>query len=353
MNGAEYTTSSNVIKYNTAGVVEWAARIDGSGADSVTGVTTDINNKIYVSGTYGYFQTTASCNGASIKNANGSTAGGLPSACGLGYLVRYTTSGVADWWMYTDNCASLTSPISDASGNLYVISRFDGISSCAMNTNYKYRSGSTAFTVAAGQPYPTTVVFKVNSTGVVVWNSLISSMRYASVMVDGNGNVIVAGQAMTPMTVRHANGTTFSSPSASQWSGFLIKFSSNGVVRWVANSGKQIYGSKMTYVKVIGVDSANNYLIAGSTDWSTSFCHSNGTSALTITGGSAYKLGFVAKYSPDGVFKWASYINQSSSTLFYPSGSVDGTGNVYVSCTYSELFMFLRHRYGASHDGSV
>ena len=61
---------SFLVKYNNLGFVQWATRIDGPGGDGSSGLSIDINNDIYVVGSY-------SSNPVNIYNADGSVFGTL------------------------------------------------------------------------------------------------------------------------------------------------------------------------------------------------------------------------------------------------------------------------------------
>ncbi len=110
-----------LVKYNSAGQVQWATNIDGSGsaADSGWYVTTDSKGFVYMVG--GYNATTGSS--TYLKDVSGNTQKAstiyIPSNGGT-FITKYNSNGIAQWANYLSTGATCYSVFADSLGNLFV-----------------------------------------------------------------------------------------------------------------------------------------------------------------------------------------------------------------------------------------
>jgi hypothetical protein len=198
--------------------------------------------------------------------------------------IKYNSSGIQQWAaMYNGPGIGSNVPVAivtDGSGNVYVTGYSNG--------------GET------GIDYAT---IKYNSSGDSVWvkryNGPGNESDYAiSIVLDGSGNVYVAGYST-------GNGTNFDYAT--------IKYNSAGVQEWVAR-----YNGPGNYYDVassIAVDSMGNVYVTGSSGDNTSMFD-----YATV------------KYNSDGVQQWVSIYNGPiTSNEQAESISADGKGNVYVT----------------------
>jgi len=113
-----------VVKYDTSGFTQWAARIGGISNDDATAVCVDANGNIYVTGTY---QSTP----VTVYNANGTTFGTLANGAAGGlsndvFVVKYNSSGVVQWAArMVGTTADIANGIAaDSGGNVYLTGGF-------------------------------------------------------------------------------------------------------------------------------------------------------------------------------------------------------------------------------------
>jgi hypothetical protein len=88
-----------IVKYTTAGDVQWATRIAGGGIDNATAITVDATG-IYVTGRY--TSTTLTIFNAAIPGggnplASGYTLANPTSTAGFNFLIKYNKAGIAQW----------------------------------------------------------------------------------------------------------------------------------------------------------------------------------------------------------------------------------------------------------------
>jgi hypothetical protein len=176
--GTDYAT----IKYNSAGVQQWAARYNGPGNvdDRALQIALDTSGNVYVTG----------YSGAGASNADYAT-------------IKYNSAGVQQWaarYNGTGNGDDGGYSIAlDGSGNVYV----------------------TGFSLGSGSGYDL-VTLKYNSAGVQDWikryNGTGNGNDYGfSVAVDGSGNVYAAGTRRGIGTFDDFVTVKYNTSGAQQW----------------------------------------------------------------------------------------------------------------------------------------
>lgn len=305
-----------VIKYNAAGVKQWAARYNGPGAgeDKAYAVGVDTDGNVYVAGAStgaggNLDAVTIQYNSAGTRqwvarhNGNANAHDGLndlacdasgnvyvagyvtTTAGGIDFLaLKYNSAGVRQWQAVEkgpgvgeDRANELAL---EASGNVHVA----GYSSNA--------SGNFDF-----------ITVKYKNDGVKIWKKTFNGGANGhdagnDVALDPNGNVFVAG---------------YSNNAAGNEDYLLLKYDANGVLQWNARYNGPGSGTDVAH-DVAADESGNAY----------------------VTGASAGAAGnrdyATHKYNPGGVKQWTARYNG-------PGGSddearrvlVDGSGNVFVT----------------------
>src|SRR5690606_35058106 len=167
-----------LVKFNSAGVRQWATYYGGAQSDIGTSCATDFSGNVYLSG-----QTSSTTNITSGGHQN--TIGGIKDA----FLVIFNSDGVRLWGTYyggsdTDVGYSCTT---DGSGNVYLAGSTESTNNIASGGHQNAKGGgytNDAFLV------------KFNSAGVRQWATYyggnVGDYGY-SCATDGNDNVYLTG----------------------------------------------------------------------------------------------------------------------------------------------------------------
>ena len=109
-----------IVKYTTAGVVQWYTTISGTASDVGNAITTD-STDVYVSGSYNSTGPVTLYNGDSGSGLV-SSGKSLPTSRGVdAYIVKYTTAGVVQWYTTISGTGSDTgNAITTDSTGVYV-----------------------------------------------------------------------------------------------------------------------------------------------------------------------------------------------------------------------------------------
>ncbi len=303
------------VKYNSAGVQQWAARYNGPGNsfERAFSIAVDGSGNVYVTGRSTGIGTAYDY--AAIKyNSSGDSL----------WVRRYNGPGNGD-----DEAHSIAV---DGSGNVYVTGWNTGSGTNRDFATIKYNAGGIqqwvqryngpgngddeAFSIAvdgSGNVYVTGssenvanydyATIKYNSSGDSVWvrryNGPGNDIDWAnSIAIDISGNVYVTGYST-------GNGTYQDYAT--------IKYSSSGVQQWVERYNG--LGNDNDWSTSIAVDASGNVYVTGQTI-------GNGTSNDYTT----------IKYNSSGVQQWVeSYNGPGNSIDEAASIAVDGSGNVYVT----------------------
>jgi hypothetical protein len=158
-------------------------------------------------------------------------------------------------------------------------------------------------------------VAKLNSSGVLQWNTFIGPLETedtVSLALDATGNIFAAGSC------KNTWGTPINPHTGGYKDGFVAKLNSSGVLQWNTFFGSSV-GNE---VNSLALDGTGNIFVAGDSDdaW--------GTPVNPFGEGDPH--GFVAKLNSSGVLQWNTFFGSSDSD-YANSVAPDGTGNIYVT----------------------
>ena len=313
-----------VVKYNSAGTVQWVAKIGGNANDFPFSITTDSAGNITVVGTYTSTTLTAY---SSSGTAFGTTLP-TPNIVGI-FIVQYNSAGTVQWVgrLMGTGTDTVNAVATDTSGNI-VLSGF-----YASSPLTAYSASTTAFaTTLPNSGTQDAFLAQYNSAGAVQWVARIAgtaSDNGYGVATDSSNNIIVSGYfTSTTLTAYNANATAFATTLTVKGTvdTFLVKYNSAGTVQWIAQVGGLAYGLVTT------TDSSGNIFVAGYRGSSVLTAYSVGNIAFSPTL-SAATGAFIVKYNSAGTVQWLATVPTSSSDTFYRI-CTDAGGSAYLTGDY-------------------
>jgi uncharacterized delta-60 repeat protein len=296
-----------LVKYNSAGVIEWQRTLGSASSEQGFGVAVDSSNNVYVTGPI-----------------NGEGAGGSDAL-----IAKYDGSGTLQWQRVFGGAETEQNygVRTDSSNNVYIVgytpqgaggidaliakynssgtfqwqrilglTSFDRFLSIAIDTSDNlYALGFTYSTGAGGNDF---LLAKYNSSGTIQWQRVLGgtgSDNGYSVATDSSGNV-------------YAFGYTGSTGAGSN--DFLIaKYNSSGTIQWQRVLG----GTGSDIGRSVAVDSSDNLYLLGYTG-------STGEGAADF---------LIAKYNSSGTIQWQRVLGGAGSDEGH-SIALDSSDNVYV-----------------------
>jgi len=335
--GSTFGTLSNagstdvfVVKYNSTGTAQWAARLAGTVDEYGNSIAVDSSGNVYVTGSY-------ASNPLTIYNANGTAFGTTLSNAGSYdvFVVKYNTSGTAQWATRIAGSGSDTGRgISvDSSGNVYATGQFQSAPVTI------YHAGGGTFGTLTNSGSGDVFIVKYNTGGTAQWATRVAGISFEqgnAITTDSSGNVYVAGQyASDPLTIYHAGGGTFGTLTNSGASAdvFIVKYNTSGTAEWAT----RVAGTTNEFGYGISVDSFGNAYVTGqfASDPLTIYHAGGGTFGTLSTTTTNV---FIVKYNTGGTAQWATKIGGTGIGVGTNQGfsiSADTSGNVYVTGSYS------------------
>ena len=376
-----------LVKTNSSGTLIWAKVITGprkgKSADA-RGIAIDANNNVYLAGTF-----------TDTININGVQLYGQKDKAKDIYITKYSSNGTSVWqkvylgpgsdiaedieisgsnlvmvgsYIYTLTIGSQTLQSSDAGvGNNYnpFVAVFDLDGTLKWVDKIDTQAGTCrACTVSAdgkinllveakGSPYLRTVggtyamalkqsnntttddyLVQINpETGELVWSNQMGSdgteMGYA-ITADASSNLYIGGMFQQTVNLNSTTAGTFkTSISKGGYDIFICKYNSLGVLQWAKFEGS----TKNDGVYDIAVSSGGYvYLGCYFLDLTTV-----GDSSFTNAGITAY----LAKYAPDGTFKWAQPVLGSAGTSYFNSLCITPSDSILLTGYFKGNGIFL------------
>jgi hypothetical protein len=265
-------------KYNSNGVKIWTRQPGTTGAETGTGVATDSNLNVYITGY---------------------TTGGLDGNISAGgndlFLSKYFPNGSLQWTrqLGTSSDDIATSVTTDNSGNVYV-------------AGYT-RAGLDGQTFVGG--FYDLFITKYNASGTKQWTRQLGSTGddYANgITTDSSGNVYVTGA-----TTGGLDGNT----SAGLEDIFITKYNASGTKQWT----RQLGTTRPEFGRGIVADVSGDIYVTGYT-----FGSLDGN---TVSG---FNDAFLSKYDANGVKQWTRLLGASSNDFAY-AVTAGTTGGIYLT----------------------
>jgi uncharacterized delta-60 repeat protein len=266
-----------VAKYNTYGELVWKRQLGTSSYDYSNGVATDSKGNIYISGV-----TSGSLAGANQGSADA-------------WVAKYNTTGALVWkrqlGSFRDDYSRGVA--TDSKGNIYISG---------------YTNGSLA---GANQGVLDAWVAKYNTTGALVWKRQLGTSNDDSsqdVAIDSKGNVYISGET---------NGS-LAGANQGEHDAWVAKYNTTGALVWK----RQLGTSSNDLSRGVATDSKGNIYISGYTRGSLAAANQGDSDA------------WVAKYNTTGALVWKKQLGSSSSSEDVSHGvATDSKDNIYISGT--------------------
>ena len=324
--------STYLIKYNTNGIPQWAARIGCTTADTeLPVVSADTDGSIYITG---------DLSGTSLELYNVDSVTPDITLTPLStdthiWVAKYNSQGQVQWATYisvSDALKYRPSVSFDYSHNVYITGDYHG-------TLTIYQVGDVSTPVKIIDPTPTThydnYLIKYDPSGQYQWATKIGGALddfTTTISSDINNNIFIAGfYKSNPLYIYSQNdlGTAaFTLGNEGGNDNYLVKYNSSGIAQWATHIG----GFNDENRANIAMDSQGNVYIAG-------FYYSNPlniysqnnqvTPAFTIANSGSSDM-YLVKYNTNGIAQWGTHVGGSGSEI-QPYISIDNQGNIVVT----------------------
>jgi hypothetical protein len=306
INSGSTTNDLFIVKYDINGNVVWAKSAGGSDDENGLGISTDLNDNIFITGDF---------SSASLNFGTTSLTNIYPGSSDI-YIAKYDFNGNVLWAhragnIYDDNGNAVST---DHSGNVIMTGQFSNnisFGSTILNSNF---SQDEIFIV------------KYDSNGNVLWAKKAggSYKDYSTdITIDTSQNIFISGCFRSPTI---AFGITLlTNVSTNLESSFIAKYDLYGNILWAKSSG----GSNgLDYSKSISSDVNGNVYLTGNSDRQTITFGSTTLNNSGFNGDDVY----IVKYDTNGNVLWATslggtYQDQSFCIETDPSSNLIITGS--------------------------
>jgi hypothetical protein len=282
----------------------------GVADDDISSCRFDMLGNLYVSGR------TKSVNAIATTGSHHAAIAGDCDA----FLVKFDASGVRKWGTYYgglqdeygNGCAI------DSAGNVYLVGASASNTSIATTGTHQTANGGGDFDA---------YLVRFDSNGVREWGTYYGGDEYDSfidIVVDSNGMLYIVGQTSSSTAI--ATLGTHQQAYLGAYDAFLVKFNANGVRQW----GTYFGGTASDAGESVGVDSAGNVIIAGSTR-SEDYIATPGAHQVAYGGWSpGLRMdAFLARFDGNGLIQWATYYG-GKETEWTANCFLDPYGNIYL-----------------------
>ena len=291
-----------VVKFNSAGVRQWATYYGGNMDDNGSAITTDNADNVLITGI-----TTSSV--FPVFSGNQMVYGGGASDV---FVVKFNNNGLLQWSSYYGGSSGEggSDIATDNAGYVVITGRTASTDFPVSGVSQIYGGGGDAFIV------------KFDTNGLLQWSTYYGGSKGddgSGIDTDAAGNVVIVGNTLSlDLPVPNGYQIIFGGGKGEACAAY---FSPAGILQW----GTYYGGSAADGGYGIVADNAGNIIIAG------------GTTSLDLPVFSGYQMvygggsdGFLVKFNPDGTCQWATYYGGTTPDFFLDV-AVDGNNNIYLT----------------------
>lgn len=305
-----------VSKLDPSGNYLWAKRFGGLGSDTGKSIAADSNGNILVTGD---FQGTVDFDpgaGEASRTANGGSYDF--------FVLKLSSSGNFVWVNSVGGSGSDSGIVIavDRDGNSLVTGIFSDV--------VDFDPSGVDVSLSAQGMGLDIFVSKFDSAGNHLWSNGRGGAGTDigdAIGVDSSGNVYSSGIFEGTVDFDPSGGVTNLTSDGSN-DMFISKFSPAGVFLWA----KQFGGSSSDGNTPIFVDSSGNIYASGDFSGTVGFMPGGGVSSLTAAG---TKDNFISKLDSSGILIWVKQIGRVGAEAKGARTSVDSSGNVFYTGTFS------------------
>jgi hypothetical protein len=333
-------TRSLLVKYNSLGVAQWAAKMECNANVNAYGLAIDSQGNVCVSGVYtGSNLTTFNSNGTQGSKQllfSGSTSDA--------FLVKYDSSGFVQWNVRMSSIVgeSLFCIGIDANDNIYMPIRV--VNNTNGNIILYDNDNQPSLTYATSTTIQMTVIAKYNSGGYVQTANKLTSIVYDIAFDSTKTNFYVTGGASNT-TIYNIDGSTFGSLSGlGNEDVFLVKYDTGCNPIWMTRYG----GSVQEAGSALAVDTQDNVYMCGRYLSTVIAYNQPGTvssalGGMTTIGSHDY---FLVKYNSEGVAQWQTRLGGTGNDQGTLGTDVrlacDGSNNIFMSGRFPSAELYVQ-----------
>jgi hypothetical protein len=266
-----------VARYTSAGVLSWARRLGGTGADIATGIVLDISGNVLVTGTF---------SGTGDFDPGAGTANLISAGSTDIFISKLSSTGTYVWARQMGGTlADGANGIESAGGDIYTTGYFQG------SVDFDPGAGTNTLTSAGDKDV---FISKLDASGLQVWTKQLGGTLEdiaTGVQLDALGNVITSGsfQGTADFDPSVAVGA-FTSAAGKDI--FINKLDPSGNLIWT----RQMGGSGDDVVLALEVDATDNIYTTGSFDGTGDFNPGGVSSVLSSLGGTDIFISKIDKF---------------------------------------------------------
>lgn len=315
LGGGSNTSGADVfiVKFDRAGVRQWATYYGGTNVDQANGIAIDTAGYIYIAGRTN--SQTGIATPGTHQEIKAGTAAGYDA-----FLVKFDTAGARQWGSYFGGAGAEGSNIitlaCDGQNNLYLAGNTastDGIATSG--AHQAARSGTQDGFLA-----------RFNDAGIVQWGTYFggSSTDFINaVATDIDGNIYITGYTGSSDGI--ATTGTHQTANAGGTDAFVAKFDTTGVQLW----GSYFGGTALDQATSIAADGSGYVYLTGITASTASVSTTN--AHQTTYGGGSLDI-FLSKFHQNGTLEWATYYGGTEND-YNPFLSIEDNRTLYLTGT--------------------